>query len=117
MARKFGEDRFGGRLDSASLLDVAGNRDGTPSTRSPRPLLRRPRLSRSTQATVGAGLREGQRNSAADAVAGAGDDGGFAGERIFAGERHETCRRGAAAEIGLMHARIWLELGAGARSR
>jgi hypothetical protein len=46
-------------------------------------------LSRSTQATF-ARLRQSERNRAADAVTGAGDDGGFARERIFAGERHDT---------------------------
>ena len=84
----FGEDRFGGRLDLRLVAHVAGNRDRRLPDRRGRCLCRR-----SVQIDAGdvcAGLGESERNRAADAVAGAGDDGGFARERIFAGERHDT---------------------------
>ncbi len=85
---KFGEDRFGGRLDLCLVAHVAGNRDRRLPDRRSRCFRRR--LVQIDAGDVGSGLRKSERNCAADAVAGAGDDGGFARERIFSGERHET---------------------------
>jgi len=56
---------------------------------------------------VGSRLRECERDRATNAVASAGNDGGFVRERIFFAEAHlrnRRCRN--RAEIGLLHAWI-----------
>ena len=109
---KFGENRFGGRLDFTFTTHIARN------GKCRRTDFCRCRISRGLVQIDTGDVRscfcECKRYCATDTVARAGNDSGFARERIFPGERHlrdRWCRN--AAKIGLLHARIGLQLRAG----